>query len=461
MDAAYTLAKHIVTTRYEDIPSAAVDMTKKEILDLIGTALAGSSAEGIKPLAELAKSWGGKKESTIISYGERVPAFLAAQVNASMGHALDYDDYKGGGGTHCATLVVPTALAMVERQGGVCGKELITAVAMGVDLVCRIDLATKLIRPDWVQDGWHFTAVHGHFGTAAVAGRILGLNEEQMVNALGISYHQAGGNSQCVIDGALTKRMGPGFAARDGIMAALMAQKGITGAKNSLEGERGLYNLYHAGCDRDRLLGGLGQSFQGININIKPYPCCGGNTVYIDDALELTLKNDIKPEEVREIIVTIPGATNIAHALFYPVEVKCSPRTVVDCQFSIPWSIAVAVVRRRAGLAEFTENAIRDSALREMAGKVRPVVDNSLPSEFLSPGIISIRTSKGEFTKKGGAPSGSPEKPLSREVLISKFAECATWGFKRLSRNTIDRIVDMVMNLEEIEDVSQIPRLLA
>ena len=460
MDAAYTFAKHLITTKYEDIPADAVDMAKKEILDIIGTALAGSSAAGIKPLVELAKEWGGREESTITSYGGKVPAFLAAQVNASMSHALDYDDYKAGGGTHCAVVVIPTALAMAERRGGVNGKELITAVALGVDLVCRIDLAAIFIRPDWGQGGWHFTSVHGRFSTAATAGRILGLNEEQMVNALGIAYHQAAGNLQCVIDGALTKRMGPGFASRDGIMAALMAQKGITGAKDSMEGERGLYHLYYADCDRDRLLGGLGKRFEGINMNIKPYPCCGGNTVYVDDALGLVLENDIKPEEVQEIMVTIPGVKNIAHHLFFPVEVKGNPRNIVDCQFSVPWSIACAVVRRRAGLAEFTVEAMNDPAIRKMAQKVKPVVDESLPDDFLAPGIITMKTSRGEFTKKGVAPSGSPENPLSLEFIVNKFTECATWGVKRLSKDSIDKIVDMVNNLEKVKDVSQIPQLL-
>ena len=458
MDPAYTFAKHILSTKYEDIPADVVEMTKKEILDVLGTALAGSTAAGIKPLAELAKEWGGKPESTVISYGGKLPAFLAAQVNASMAHALDYDDYKAGGGTHCAVVVIPTALAMAERQGGVSGKELITAVALGVDLVCRIDLAAIFVHPDWGQGGWHFTSVHGRFSTTATAGKILGLNEEQMVNALGIAYHQAAGNLQAVRDGALTKRMGPGFASRDGIMAALMAQRGITGAKNSMLGERGLYNLYYADCDREMLLGGLGERYAGLNM--KPYPCCGGNTVYIDDALELVLKNDIKPEEVQEIIVTIPGPKNIAQELIFPLEVKGNPRTIVDCQFSIPWAIAVAAVRRKAGLPEFTEEAMNDPAIRKMAQKVKPVVDKSLPDDFLAPGIITMKTSRGEFTKKGIAPYGSPEKPLSMETLVDKFTECATWGVKKLSGDSIDKIVDMVSNLEKVSDVSQIPQLL-
>jgi 2-methylcitrate dehydratase PrpD len=453
MDAAYSLAKNVVTTRYEDIPAEAVIATKKQILDTIGTALAGSSALGIKQLVELIEEWGGKRESTIISYGSKVPALHAAQANASMAHALDYDDTHEGGRIHCSVVVIPTALAMAERQGGIDGKDFITAVALGVDLACRMGLATELADPSQLQGGWHFTSLYGYFSAAATAGKILGLDEEQMVNALGIAYHQAAGNVQCVADGAMTKRMGPGFAARGGTMAALMAQKGITGSKNSLEApERGLYDLYHAGCKSNELTDELGRRFEGINASLKPYPCCRLNHQYINLTLDLVHENHIKLDEIKEIIATVAEWTQ---DVCFPLEVKRNPRNIVDCQFSMPWTVACAVVHGKIGLAEFTEASLKDTTIKELAQKVTPVVDNSLPDPH-SPKLVTIKTSRGEFSKKGGAILGSPQNPLTMEAITLKFKECATHGLKPLPKDSIDKIIEMVTSLEKLNDVNEL-----
>ena len=457
MDAAYSLAGNAVAMKYQSIPADAVVATKKGILDTMATALAGSKALGINQLVELIKEWGGKDESTIISYGGKVPALHAAQVNASMAHALDYDDTHEPGRIHPSVVVVPTALAMAERRSGVDGKEFITAVAIGVDLACRMGQATKLADPKQLQGGWHFTPLYGYFSAAVTAGRILGLDEERMLNAIGIAYHQAAGNVQCVSDGALTKRMGPGFAARGGIMAALMAEKGITGSKNSLEApERGLYNLYHAGCKSNELTEELGKRFEGINVSLKPYPCCRLNHQYINMALELLQDNDIKPDEIEQIIATVAQQTQ---DVCFPLEVKRNPRNIVDCQFSLPWTVACAAVRGRVRLEDFTEESVRDKSVGEVARKVVPVVDESLPDPH-TPGVLTIKTSRGEFSKKGGAILGSPQNPLSSEFIIGKFQECAASGFTPLPEETVGEVINMLTDLEKVEDVCQIMRLL-
>ena len=218
MDAAYSLAKNLVTVKYDDIPHDVVEATKKQILDIIGVALGGSSRPGVGELAELIGEWGGKAESTVLCYGNKVPAPNAAQVNATMGHALDYDD-TGDGPTHPSVVIVPTCLAIAERKGKLSGREFIAAVALGVDMRCRLGQAFrsgKKTAPVCGHPGagWHLTALYGYLAAAGVAGRLLGLDEDRLLNSLGIAYHQCSGNGQCVTEGALTKRMGPGFAAR-------------------------------------------------------------------------------------------------------------------------------------------------------------------------------------------------------------------------------------------------------
>ena len=281
MDAIFDFVKNFTGTRYEDIPAPAVAAAKKEVLDSLATALGGSSQAGVGELVDMVKEWGGNEQSTIIAYGMKCPAPNAAQVNATMMHALDYDDGHPVAQVHIGCVAVPTCFAVAERMGGISGREFIGTLALGADFLARLGMSSRPGSSP-VKYGWHPTALYGYLGAAAMAGRIMGLDQERMVNAMGIAYHQCAGNSQCVNDGALTKRMGPGLAAKGGITAVLMAERGITGAKNILEGEYGMFRQYHGGDYDARILtADLGRRFEGVNIGDKPYPCCGLDTLLL------------------------------------------------------------------------------------------------------------------------------------------------------------------------------------
>jgi 2-methylcitrate dehydratase PrpD len=294
MTAITKFVKHFISLKYENLPAEAVEAAKKEVLDSLATALGGSGKAGIKELVDVVKEWGGKKQSTIIAYGIKCPAPNAAQVNGTMIHALDYDDGHQAALVHTGCITVSTAFVVAERMGKVSGKELITAIALGGDFMARLGLAGRP-RKTAVSSGWHSTTLLGHFGAAAIAGMIMKLDEERMINALGLAYHQAGGAGSGVSDGALAKRMGPGFAAKAGIMAALMAERGITGERDPLEGKTGLFNTYMGGdYDPQILTADLGKRFEGVNIGDKPYPCCGLIHAGVDAVLALKSKHDIK-----------------------------------------------------------------------------------------------------------------------------------------------------------------------
>ena len=249
-------------------------------------------------------------------------------------------------------------------------------MALGSDFICRLGLAT---RPgeNIHQYGWHLTTLYGYMTAAAVAGRLLGLDAAGLTNAIGIGYHQSSGNGQCVKDGALTKRMGPGMAVRGGIASALMAKRGITGARNSLEGKSGIYQVYHQGrYSREALVGDLGKRFESVNVSIKPYPCCRGVHPFIDAGLGLVAKHDIRPQDVEGILINCGEGTN--YLLATPFEAKARPRTFVDSQFSIVWGVATAIARRRAGLDDFTQEAIESADILEVTAKISVEVDHDL-----------------------------------------------------------------------------------
>ena len=258
----------VVNQRAEDIPAESVQATKMDILDTLATTLAGTSYGGTLELVELMNYWGGREESSIFIHGGKVPAPAAVLVNGHMAHARDYDDIYHVARIHVGAVNVPAGFAIAEKMGGVNGAELIAAICMGIEIELRLGQAALL----WTQ--FHPTSTFGYFGSCATSGRLLGLSEEQMINAFGIAYAQAAGNKQCMFDGSLTKKLQPGLASRGGVLATHLSQKGYTGTRNNLEGKAGFFNLYHGGkYDPEPLTKDLGNHFDIGRLGYKPYPC--------------------------------------------------------------------------------------------------------------------------------------------------------------------------------------------
>jgi 2-methylcitrate dehydratase PrpD len=457
MDATYLFAKNLANIRYEDLPTEVVEATKKQILDLLGVTLGGFSKPGPKELREIVREWGGKEESSIIGCKQKVPAPNAAHVNATMAHALDYDDVHETAIMHSGVAVIPTCMAMAERRGNVSGKEIITAIALGVDMMCRLALATTPgTRP--LNTGWHLTTLYGFLGAAGTAGRMLGLSEEGLVNAMGIAYHQCSGNGQCVIDGALTKRMGPGFSVKGGITAALLAEKSVTGAKNCLEGEMGLYKLYHRGnYDSKTLTKNLGKTFEGINVAIKPYPCCRGVHPAIDAALALIDERNIKSANVQKIKLSV--SEGHYQLLCEPEEAKLNPRNPVDAQFSIPWGVATAILWKKVNLEDFTDKAIKNKDILDLTKKMSIKIDSALNRPVnIEPTRVEITTTQGNvYSKEVAHPLGSLERPMSFDDCATKFRDCA----KQLSKEHTDRVIEFIGQLEQMADIKKLINLLS
>ena len=362
MDAIYALANYIVSTRYDDIPQNVIGIAKKFIIDSIGVGMAGSSAPGNAEIMDLIKEWGGKRESSIWVYGTKVPTPLAAFANSILIHSNDYDDTHDRTATHANVTALPAALSIAENMGSN-GKELIAAVILGVDLTCRLALASNLFH------GWHNTATVGVFGATAAAGKILGLNQEQMVNALGIAYSQAAGNRQGRQDGAMTKRLQPAFSTKAGVTSALLAQRGVTGAKNVIQGEWGFFRLYHDPSRKFEpdqwakvLKEGLGERFEVVNLGTKPYPCVRCSHASIDGALDLANRQNIRGEEIEE--VTIYTNRRVIDTAGGPFKIRTDP--LVDAQFSIPYTVAAALTRKKINLDTFEEKTIRDREIGKL-----------------------------------------------------------------------------------------------
>jgi 2-methylcitrate dehydratase PrpD len=459
MDASNLFVQNFLNVKYEDLPEKVVDETKKQVLDFIGVAIGGYGQAGAKEVRELAVELGGKEQATIFSCGVKVPAMHAAQANASMAHSLDFDDVHEAAVMHPGVVTIPTALAVGEYMGGLSGEDFIQAVAVGGDMISRMGLAT---RPgdDIHQYGWHFTTLNGFMTSAAVAGKVMGLPEEQIINAVGIGYHQSCGNGQAVKDGVLTKRLGPGFAVRGGIQAALLASKGVTGAKNSMEGVQGYYKVYHGGCySQEILIGELGKRFESGNISIKPYPCCRGTHPTIDATLILVSENNIPATEVDSIKIWAGKGT--LNLLALPLEVKAKPRNFVDSQFSLVWGCATAIVKKRVTLASFTDTAIKDPEVLEVAAKVSVEHDPKFDTGGLEPIYIEITMKDGTVYKKlMETATGSPEKPATFEECVAKFYGCIEFSERPMPKENAEKIISMVKDLDKLADIRELIKLL-
>ncbi|MDI7259282.1 MAG: MmgE/PrpD family protein [Thermodesulfobacteriota bacterium] len=456
-DVVWILANHLVNRNYEDLNPETIEVTKKCLLDTIGVIVAAS---GIIPecrlLVDLIKEGGGKEESTILGFGGRVPAWMAAFANGAMGHCLDYDDLQYEVPVHPSSPVVSASLAIAERLGNVSGKELITAIALGNDLICRMGLSIH-----WKMD-WNVTTVLGAFGAAAAAGKLLKLNETAMVSALGIALSEAAGTQEMRY--SMGNHMGglrDGYPARGGALSALMAKQGILGPENCLEGRAGLFNLYFDGVyNREVLVADLGKRFEGINVGIKAWPTCGTSHVYIDATLRIVTDHDLHPQEIESITLYV-GDFAMLHC--QPLEERRRPPTTADAKYSIPFSSAVAATKRRVLIGDLTPEGIKDPAVLHMAQKVSPKLDTRFNAKKGEPpGMVEITTKEGKcFSQRLDVGYGHPHNPISKEDVINKFWDCISYSARPLSKEAAEKVFETVIDLERVQDIGSFIRLLS
>jgi 2-methylcitrate dehydratase PrpD len=448
-DPAWALAEHVCASSFADLPAATRIATCHDILDTFGCLLGGSGAPGIAELAGVVGGWGGAPQSQVMLRQLRLPAPQAAMLNASMAHALDFDDtLDHGGSIHPGASVLGASLAVSDMLGGVSGQLLLLAVALGLDVSCRVALASTLDR------GWHRTAAMGVFGAAAASGRLLGLNAEQMVNALGIAFSQAAGNRQCIVDGALTKRLQAGQAASSGVLAAILAGEGFTGAHEIFLGRFGFFELYQPnGYNPAKLLEDLGRKFRGDELSFKPYACGRPQHAILDAAIaarnQLDLGTAVDPAEVAIVRVAAPAAT-VAEQ-FNGGSHKRRPTQIVEAQFALPYLIAAAIVHGRVGITEVSD--IHHAQVLNIAGRMEGV-----DAGWDTSGV-TIRLRDGRMgSANTGPPLGSPENRLSIAQLKAKFVDCARNAVRPLPDETVDAATDTILHLEDVQDVGELLR---
>ncbi len=446
------LIDHVAQIRYEDLPSEAIDYCKLLIVDTLGVIFPGSLAPGCREVADLARTWGSESGSTVLIHGYKTIPPLAALVNSTMMHALDFDDTLDASALHTFVSVLPAALAASESSGKVSGKKFITALVLGVDIISRISLGID--RPlSWIR-----TATCGSFGATVTASKILGLDRAGIANALGVVYSQTAGNAQGLIEGRLVKRMQPGFAASAGVSSAFLAMKGITGSTDFLCGPYGYFNLYEAGeFDLEPVFKSLGSHYTINDLSIKPYPSCRMTHASIDAALEMRGIIGSFTEDIDQIEVKV--SKMVTEMVGKPFVLGTNPQ--VDAQFSIPYTVACALARGDVFIGDFETEAIHDRQVKALASRIKILVNSQLPAKDIFHAELKIKMRDGRtFEKAVNVPLGNPARAMKAEICREKFRKCVAYSGLDFGKTKIEELFSMIDSLEYMRDISRMVSLM-
>jgi 2-methylcitrate dehydratase PrpD len=449
------LAGNVVKTNFEVFDSRTVEQAKNRLIDIVGCIIGGANAGGCRELRDLVREWGGRKEATILVHGGKAPAGNVAMINSIMARSFDYGvitPYIGDKAVwaHIAETNVPTAITVAEWKHAD-GKELITAMILGDDLTTRISAAsTRSISP-----GWDTPGTVNKFGAVAIAGKLMGLNERQIINAFGIVLNQLAGSFQAINDGAHCFKLAQGLATRDGIIAAELAGKGWTGGKDPLLGKYGYFALYCQEYDPEILTRDLGKKFYG-DCTFKPYPCCRFVHSTIDCALSLVRDNEITADDIAGITINV-APMHFDSPLNQPFELGDFPQG--NAIFSLRYHVANVLVRKCVKVEHLKEEFIRDPEIGALAKKV--TVTGTIPSNMIEAAGVRVQMKDGrEFYAYEDVAKGHPlEKPLSKEEIEEKFRSNVAFS-KTVSEENAEKVLDMLNNLEEIDDITKVVKLL-
>jgi len=382
-----------------------------------------------------------------------------------MAHARDYDDTHDTAVLHAGITAVSAAIAAGQLrahqlQGIISGADLIAAIGAGMEVTCRLGIATKL---DLIESGFIYTSLLGYFGATAAAGRAYGLSETEMRNAFGIIYSSVAGNHQVTRDASLMKRLQPGLAAQAAAVAVQLAKKGIRGAQHVFEGADGFIRVYlHGEVDAGEVRKNLGERWELLNLSYKPYPCCRDVHTAVDAILQIRVQAARPASDIEAIRVgvTAPGYQMVC----VPEQVRLAPRKIVEAQFSIPYTVAAAWIDDGLGIGHFSDDGLKRADILDLTKRVEPYVDAEMDREwsrFVTPAAVEVRLRDGQTVHaRVDHPKGHPRNPMTPAEFAAKTADCARIAAIALPPDTADCLIATVGRLETLPDLSELLRVM-
>ena len=442
-DVTATLARFLVASRWEDVPAAVRHEARRTVLNSLGAALGGCRDAAVEHAFAVLRRFAGQPEATLIGRAERTDALTAAFLNAASANVLDFDDTHLPTVIHPAAPVIPAVLAMSERMP-LTGAQLLHAAILGIEVECRIGNA---VSPWHYARGWHITSTCGVIGAAAAVAKLLNLDAERTTWALGIAANQACGLIETL--GTMAKSVSVGYAPRNGIVAALLAQQGVTAAPHTIEGARGFVHVMGERPDLAAIGAALGTSWESARNTYKPYPCGIVLHPVIDALLELRATHALRAEAVGRVIVR-------GNPLLRQRTDRAAPRTGREASVSAQHTVAVCLLYGAAGIAQYRDACVTDPAVQALGARVEVEDDPSIP---VGAAVVSVRTVDGRtLTGSVAHALGSLERPMSDAAIEAKVRDLASVGAPSCE---VDRLIDAVWAVDRQVDAGVVARLAA
>jgi 2-methylcitrate dehydratase PrpD len=440
-DVTRTLARYIVAATYDDLPANVRKEGVRTLLNWVGVAIGGSHHQTVDIAVAALTPFSGPAQASLFGRRERFDIMNAAFINGVSSHIFDYDD------THLKTVIHPAGpvasaiLALSEMQP-VSGKDFLNALVLGVETECRIGNA---VYPNHYDVGWHITGTAGVFGSAAAVGKLMGLDEQQMVWALGLAASQPVGLRESF--GSMNKSFNPGRAASNGIFAATLASKNFTSSDGMIEAKRGWANTISTKQDYAEIVSDLGKRYETALNTYKPFACGIVLHPAIDAAIQLRDENRLTAGQIERVDLKV-------HPLVLELTGKKTPREGLEGKFSVYHAVAVALVEGAGGEKQFSDRAVNDPAVVALRSKVMPVV---------TPGVDPAQVDMTIVLKDGRTlhrhiahAVGSVEAPMTDRQLETKFTDLAD-GI--IPAPAIRQVMDACWHVETLPDAAEIARM--
>jgi 2-methylcitrate dehydratase PrpD len=423
-----------------------VEQGKRMLLDQVACQIAGAILPWSRAYRDAMASLGAGGAATIVYYGDAFPLDQAAFVNAAFGHANEYDDTHLGAAMHPGSIVIPPVTALAESRQ-LSGRRVLEAVIVGAEVMIRIAAAAA---PHLHERGHHVPSSAGPFGAAAACSRLLGLDAEGALQAMGIAGSHASGLMEYSRTGGSVKRIHCAIPAAAGLRSAVMAAHGITGPRSVLEGDRGFFVVFPGACDRPVLVGGLGDEYQMLATSFKPFACNLSTHGALEALADLIAEQRIAAGDVTAIeIGTSSSAVRDIGAIVEPAD-------ILGAQTSFAFGAAVRFLRGGNGPNDYHEADLHDPEFLALAHRVRmhvdPVCDEERKTLHNRSAVVTVRTTDGRaLERRVRFPKGSPERPLSNADLFAKFADAVA---PQLGPSRATELADRLWNIEQLDDMA-------
>ena len=451
MDAIAAFAEHVACTRYDDLPAGAIEAAKSLTLDSFGVAVVGSAGPHVPELLRAAGRWGSGQDARVWVTGDRLPAPAAALCNAYQLHNSEFDCIHERAVVHPMAALLPAALAQAERAGGVSGRDLLTAIAVGVDVGAGLGVAAR--------SGLRFfrPATAGGFAATAAVGRLMGFDAATLIHAFGALLGQTCGTMQAHAEGSPLLALQVGFNARNALIACDLAAHGITGPQQVLEGPFGYFALFEGAHDLAPVVEALGARWRVTEVALKPFPTGRATHGVLDGMLRLQREHGFGAEEVQEVVCRVPPLT--ARLVGRPAQPGMGANQARLCA---PYVLACALQDGGVDVDDFAAAALADPARLALAARVEVQPDDNPDANALTPVEVAVLLADGRRpATRVEEVYGSPARPMGREAQLTKFRRNWISGAVALPETAGEALIAAVDRLEAIDDVAGLMDLLS